>query len=107
VLKTKVLRRDKDLDLALLKVDGGEKFEAMELGSDKDLSELKELIAFGFPFGTALARQGEYPAITVNAGHVTSLRRDKNIELDRIQLDCALPDDHKSLIAGSFSFSTE
>jgi hypothetical protein len=89
-LKAKVLRRDKDLDLALLKVEGDEKFDALELGSDKDLGELTELIAFGFPFGAALARQGEYPAISVNVGSVTSLRNDKNGDLHRIQLDGAL-----------------
>jgi hypothetical protein len=90
VLKAKVLRRDKALDLALLKVDGDEKIEALELGSDKELGELTELIACGFPFGLALARPGEYPAISINVGSVTSLRRDKDGELDRIQLDAAL-----------------
>jgi hypothetical protein len=90
VLKAKVLRRDKALDLALLKMDGDEQIEALELGSDKDLGELMELIACGFPFGLALARQGEYPAISINVGSVTSLRRDKDGELHRIQLDAAL-----------------
>jgi hypothetical protein len=90
VLKAKVLRSDKGLDLALLKVDGTENLEALELGSDKDLGELTELIACGFPFGQALARPGEYPAISINAGSVTSLRRDKEGELHRIQLDAAL-----------------
>jgi hypothetical protein len=90
VLKAKVLRSDKGLDLALLKVDGTENLEALELGSDRDLGELTELIACGFPFGQALARPGEYPAISINAGSVTSLRRDKDGELHRIQLDAAL-----------------
>jgi hypothetical protein len=90
VLKAKVIRRDKALDLTLLKVEGDEAFEALELGSDKDLGELTELIACGFPFGPALARQGEYPAISINLGSVTSLRRDKDGELDRIQLDAAM-----------------
>jgi hypothetical protein len=74
----------------LLKVDSAAKIEALELGSDVDLGELTELIACGFPFGQALARPGEYPAITINAGSVTSLRRDKDGELHRIQLDAAL-----------------
>jgi hypothetical protein len=90
VFKAKVIRRDKALDLALLKVDGDEKVAALELGSDKDLGELTELIACGFPFGRALSRQGEYPAISINVGSVTSLRRDKEGELHRIQLDAAL-----------------
>jgi hypothetical protein len=89
--KAKVVRRDKKLDLALLKAEGDDKFEALTLGSDKELVELTELIAFGFPFGTALAaKPGEYPAISVNVGSVTSLRHDKEGELSQIQLDAAL-----------------
>jgi hypothetical protein len=90
VLTARVVRRDKTLDLALLKADVDEKLPALELGSDKDLSELQELIAVGFPFGTVLSRPGEYPAISVNVGSVTSLRRDKDGELSRIQLDAAV-----------------
>jgi hypothetical protein len=90
ILKAQVVRRDKELDLALLKVDGAEKFEPLELGTDNDLGELTELIAFGFPFGAALAREGEYPSISVNVGNVTSLRKDKQGNLNRIQLDAAL-----------------
>jgi S1-C subfamily serine protease len=89
-VKAKVVRRDKQLDLALLKAEGQEQFEALTLGSDKELVELTEVIAFGFPFGVALARTGEYPAISVNTGSVTSLRNDKEGELSRIQLDAAL-----------------
>ncbi len=44
----------------------------------------------GFPFGQALARPGEYPSISINVGSVTSLRRDKDGALHRIQLDAAL-----------------
>jgi hypothetical protein len=86
----KIVRRDKARDLALLKVEGEEKFEPLELGSDKELGELTELIACGFPFGQALARPGERPAVSINVGSVTSLRRDKEGELHRIQLDAAL-----------------
>ena len=90
VLKAKVVRRDRTADLALLKVDGGGKFEALELGADKDLAELAEVVAGGFPFGLALARPGEYPTISVNVGSVTSLRHDKDGELHRIQLDAPI-----------------
>jgi hypothetical protein len=90
LLKAKVLRRDMAADLALLKVDGDEKVEPLELGSDAELAELTELIACGFPFGVALGRQGEYPTVSVNVGSLTSLRRDKTGELHRIQLDAAL-----------------
>jgi hypothetical protein len=90
VLKARVVRKDKELDLALLRVEGEKDLPALALGSDKDLAELTELIAFGFPFGAALrVEKNEYPAISVNVGSVTSLRR-KGGELCLIQLDAAL-----------------
>ena len=47
-------------------------------------------MAFGYPFGTALAtNKKERPAISVNLGRVTSLRK-KDGELHRIQLDALL-----------------
>ena len=90
IFKAKVLRRDADFDLALLKVDGTEPFKALDLGSGEDPDELSDVIALGFPFGTALSKASAYPAISVNMGTVTSLRRDKDGELNRIQLDAAL-----------------
>jgi len=90
IYKAKVLRRDAELDLALLKVDGNEPFKALDLGSGEEPDELSDVIALGFPFGTALSKASAYPAISVNMGTVTSLRRDKDGELNRIQLDAAL-----------------
>jgi hypothetical protein len=91
VLQAKVIRRDKALDLALLHVEGETKLPALALGSDDDLTELMELVAFGFPFGRALSvDREEYPTISVNVGSVTALRRNRNRELTRIQLDVAL-----------------
>jgi Trypsin-like peptidase domain len=94
LLDAKALRWDSKRDLALLKVEGSDKFQSLELGSDDDLGELKELIAFGFPFGQALALEGEYPSISVNQSRITSLRRDKDGELHRIQLDGGLNPGH-------------
>jgi hypothetical protein len=92
VLKAEVIRRDKVLDLALLKVEAQPApMTSLALGSDEELDELKELTAFGFPFGTTFANKpGQFPAISVNRGNVTSLRRDEKGELDRIQLDAEL-----------------
>ncbi len=90
LFKAKVLRADKELDLALLQAEGAEKLPALALGSDDKLAELSEVIAFGFPFGVALGKEGAYPNISVNVGSVTSLRRDKGGELYRIQLDAVL-----------------
>jgi hypothetical protein len=90
VLRGKVVRADADVDLALIRADGAKDLRALPLGSADDLVELMGLIAFGFPFGPALATdKDEYPAVSVNVGSVTSLRRRKG-ELYRIQLDAAL-----------------
>jgi hypothetical protein len=90
VLKAKVVRADKAVDLALLRVDGVKDLPALPLGSTKDLSELAEVVACGFPLGKALAAdKKEYPAVSVNAGSVTSLRH-KDKQLDAIQIDVSL-----------------
>jgi S1-C subfamily serine protease len=90
VLQATVVRSDRDQDLALLRAAPGGTFAAVTLGSADELSELMEVVAFGFPFGKGLAvARGDYPAVSVNAGRVTSLRR-KDGELQRVQLDAAL-----------------
>ncbi len=92
VLKAKVVRIDKDLDLALLRVDGAKELPSLPLGSIEGIAELLEVIACGFPLGRALSPDKmEYPAISVNAGRVTALRyKAKGRELDHIQIDVAL-----------------
>jgi hypothetical protein len=63
---------------------------ALTLGPADDLTELMELVAFGFPFGTALAlAKGEYPSVSVNSGSITSLRK-RDGKLRIIQVDIAL-----------------
>jgi len=86
----KVIRSDKALDLALLRIDGVKDLPVLTLGSDEKVTELEEVVAFGFPFGTALAPdRKEFPAVSINADSITSLRR-KDDRLHRIQLDVAL-----------------
>jgi hypothetical protein len=86
----KVVRVDKELDLALLRIDGAKDLPALTLGSDEKLTELEDVVACGFPFGIALAPgKKEYPAVSINAGSITSLRR-KDDRLQRIQLDAAV-----------------
>jgi S1-C subfamily serine protease len=90
VLKARPVRVDKDADLALLQVEGAGDFPSLPLGSVSGVSELADVVACGFPLGFALAPdRREYPAISVNAGTVTSLRR-KTGELQFIQVDVAL-----------------
>jgi serine protease Do len=87
--KARVLRSDKERDLALLQVEGGKDLPVLPLAADNTVSETDELVAFGFPFGSGLAVGKDDPAISVNVGKVTSLR-EKDGELHRIQLDAVL-----------------
>jgi hypothetical protein len=88
--RAQVVRSDKELDLALLRVEGLKDLPALPLGSDEGLAELQEVVTVGFPFGTALSPDRKrYPAVSINVGSITSLRR-KGGNLHRIQLDAAL-----------------
>lgn len=90
VLKAKVVRLDRQSDLALLRADGARDLPSLPLGKEDGLGELSEVVACGFPLGRALSPdKKEYPAISVNAGTVTSLRT-KGGELQSIQIDIAL-----------------
>jgi S1-C subfamily serine protease len=90
IVETKVIRADKDKDLALLKVPGGGPFTALALGKVDGLTETTRLTAFGYPFGEDLAlADNTYPAISVSQGAVTSLRK-KDGKLEVIQLDASL-----------------
>ena len=90
ICKAKVVRSDKDMDLALLRVEGVKDLPTVSLGTDEKLTELMEVVTVGFPFGTLLApdRKG-YPEVSINVGSITSLRRKDDV-LHRIQLDAAL-----------------
>ncbi|MEM6257131.1 MAG: serine protease [Planctomycetota bacterium] len=90
-LKAKVVVSDSGSDLALLKADMGKhKVTPLRLADSEKLTETDELIAFGFPLGELLAfDEDEYPAVSINVGRVTSLRRaDGNLEA--IQTDTTL-----------------
>ena len=90
VLKAKVVRIDKDLDLALLRVEGGKELPSLPLGSVEGVAELSDVVAVGFPLGRLLSPdRKEYPAVSVNAGSVTAMRQ-KGGELEHIQIDISL-----------------
>jgi WD40 repeat protein len=90
VLSARVVRIDPELDLALLRAEGDSKYPALTLGSDEDLAELTDLVAFGFPFGKQLTfEKDSFPSVSVNAGTVTSLRRKRGV-LSRIQMDAGV-----------------
>jgi S1-C subfamily serine protease len=87
VYSAKVVRRDNEADLALLRAERAEALPALPLGSAGDLEELMEVVVFGFPFGRGPTTRGdEFPSISVNRGAISSLRR-KDGRLERIQLN--------------------
>ena len=78
-----------DEDLALLKTDEEIKAQPLPLTDSSDLVELNRAVVFGYPFGKSLASKSDtYPAISVNVGRISSLRREGG-KLERIQLDAA------------------
>ncbi len=88
--RARVARSDSDLDLALLRIEGVRGLPALSLGSDEGLEELMDLFAFGFPLvGAAGSGRDGRPAISVNAGSVTALRR-RGDRLEEIQLDAEM-----------------
>jgi hypothetical protein len=90
VLKASVVRVDKQLDLALLRIKEGHEFTSLSLGSAEGIAELAEVVACGFPLGRQLSTdRKEYPAISVNSGAITALRL-KDGELQFLQTDVAL-----------------
>ena len=89
VLNARVIKLDEENDLALLKVDASADLVAIPLGTDDNLVETMSLAAFGYPFGRLLASENRYPAVSVNAGTVTALRK-KAGKLSSIQLDASV-----------------
>jgi S1-C subfamily serine protease len=85
----RVIRVEKKSDLALVQAEGAKGLTALELGRDDGLAETMELVAFGYPFGKALAKGEDYPSISVNTGRITSLRMPGG-KLTSIQLDVVL-----------------
>jgi hypothetical protein len=74
VVSAKILWSDPSWDLALLRAEGVVGFPALEVAGAEELKELDEVVAFGFPLGTALAGRGDqYPAPNVTKGRVRSI----------------------------------
>jgi S1-C subfamily serine protease len=94
VLVASVLRTDVERDLAVLKIDKAKGLTVLPLGDSDRLTELTELVGFGYPFGTRLAAEKtDLPAVTVSISSVTSLRRKGGV-LSALQLDGALNPGH-------------
>ncbi len=90
VLDAKLIRRDREADLALLSVEKADGLAALPLGVADKLTELMEVVLFGFPFGRGqMTGADQYPSISINRGTISSLKR-KDRQLDRLQLQAAV-----------------
>lgn len=89
-LHARVVRVDKQADLALLSVDNAAGLTALKLGKTDNLNETASVTALGYPFGIELATaKGQYPNVTVSVGHISALRKNMGM-LEEIQLDAVL-----------------
>ena len=77
-----VIGLDTDADLAVLKIDGNEKFEPLPLGQPEDISLGAEVMSLGFP----LASGGD--SLTVTRGVLSSTRTQGGV--DYLQTDAAI-----------------
>ncbi len=90
-VKAAIVADDAEADLAVLKVTG-----VLDVPSPiahkqpPPLVETMEVVALGFPFGSLLDTNNPNPAITVTKGAVTSIRFDKQNQLDTVQIDADL-----------------
>ncbi|MGA2053294.1 MAG: serine protease, partial [Opitutales bacterium] len=90
VVNAHVVGADSARDLAVIQPDTPVDVPALRLGDSDKLFPTQEVTAFGYPFGTELTvEKTSYPAISVNTGKVTSLRK-KDGELYLVQIDAAV-----------------
>ncbi len=89
-LDATIVRRDSELDLALLNVKPPRLLTALPLGAADGLLEAQGTAAFGFPVGRDLTRaEFTYSGISLNTAHIASLRNVNGV-LAAFQLDVAL-----------------
>jgi len=89
-LRCRLLRKNEELDVALLLSETRQNMAALDLGKSIDLFETSPVTTLGYPFGKLLeGGPQEGPSISVTTGHVTSLRKARG-ELQHIQLDASL-----------------
>ncbi len=90
VLKAKLLWSDAGADLALLQAEGVTGLPTLSLETDADLAGVRDVAAFGFPLGSALAvKAQQYPSVNVNKGTIRALRK-VNGELAVIEADISV-----------------
>jgi S1-C subfamily serine protease len=95
-VNARVVARDTDLDLALLKIPGPVSPVLDVFPSDQAPALTDPVWIVGFPYGELLSmerrqhHQSSNPAPSVNLGRVSALRRDDDGELRHLQTDAAV-----------------
>jgi S1-C subfamily serine protease len=90
VVEAKVLKSDKELDLAVLQIASLPGLAVLEMGDVSALEDTMDVTALGYPFGGALAMEKDsYPSVSVNTGHITSMRKVAGV-LELLQVDAVL-----------------
>jgi S1-C subfamily serine protease len=90
IVPCKVVQSDATLDLAILQASAGGSYTPLPLGSSDSLQDTMDIVAVGYPFGGAMSLETTgFPSVSVNTGHVTSLRKKAGV-LELIQVDAAL-----------------
>lgn len=89
-IKSKVVRVDEKIDLAILIAQEKANHVKLDLGNSEELIETTPVVGYGYPFGKDLAvNKDSYPSISVNMGRVTALRKSAGL-IDMVQLDVTL-----------------
>jgi hypothetical protein len=81
-LSADLLGVDRAVDLAVLRVTAPDLPEPLPVRSARSLQETQQVYVFGFPFGAELGKE-----ITVSHSSVSSLRKDANGTLVRVQVN--------------------
>ncbi len=85
-----IVSHSEEPDLALLRVDDVANLPEPLGTKAPELRETERVFFFGFPFGAALAVDRSNPAVTVNQGPITALRRDQQGRLRAVQVESDL-----------------
>jgi hypothetical protein len=89
VLRARLLRRDKDLDAGLIRVDTERAVPALPLGSDEGVVEGAEVVVLGFSLAKPEGRANDHSPVLINRGRVKSLERPGS-KLEGFQIDTSL-----------------
>lgn len=77
-------------DLAYLKIPRRAGSHFLTLRPSSEIVETMPVSILGFPLGEGLDLQQRNPAVTISAGHVSSLRRNEEQQISEIQIDGSL-----------------